>query len=273
MIYGKPLVNLQTDVTDRIGVRTLVLFQNWQPSSSTLTQAQIDAEMPDVPSVSGGLLLVGQQTILNGGFRKTLWTFEGVNGNGKTVTFKDRAHSLDFGFKAGFSQMEIQKHPSFEALKTQYGGQYDPETGRVIWPELMPNANTTTVGLAGSSNAQQVNPMFDFQDYFSMEGEYTHRYASMTLPGTLYNYVGYIFSTGQLPGIPPVYLPDSRNWLYVPPTYRARGLVFDITETYWLSGRGGWPQPIYGRQSLTAGGSGGNPAGGNGLGQGIQPTQ
>jgi hypothetical protein len=115
--------------------------------------------------------------------------------------------------------------------------------------------------------------MFNYQDYLSLEGSYRFRYASMTLPADLYNYCGYIFETKQLPGVPPVYIPDSRNWLFIPPVYKVRGLVFDITETYWLSGRGGWPQPIYGRQQVSPGGSGGNAGGGNGLGQGIQVTQ
>ena len=27
---------------------------------------------------------------------------------------------------------------------------------------------------------------------------------------------------------------------------RRVGPVYDISESYWLSGEGGWPQPIYG---------------------------
>ena len=37
-----------------------------------------------------------------------------------------------------------------------------------------------------------------------------------------------------------------RNWLFVPPPFRQRGVIKDITEIYWLSGPGGWPKPVYG---------------------------
>ena len=253
MIHGTPLVKRQSDTTDLIGIRTLVLSQIWMPSSSTLTQDQIDAEEPDVPSVSGGLLLVGEQTVPFGGCYKTLWTFEGVNGNGKDVTFKDRAHTLDYAFDPGFSQMEIQKHPFFQDMLTQYGGFPDPESGRVIWPQMMPNQGTAIApGMLGYSSAASgaVNPMFDFQDYFSLEGSYRCRYAALSLPTSLYTGIGTIFATDKLPGGPPTNLPADpdgtiRNWLKLPPPYKRRGVIFDITEIYWLSGRGGWPTPIY----------------------------
>jgi hypothetical protein len=109
---------------------------------------------------------------------------------------------------------------------------------------FLPGGNTGKTGLGGN-NPQTVNPMFDFQDYFSMEGTYHFRYAALTVPSDLYSRIGRIFQTGELPGNPPQNLPDNRNWLCVPAPYKNRGLILDITETYWLSGRGGWPIPIY----------------------------
>ena len=35
------------------------------------------------------------------------------------------------------------------------------------------------------------------------------------------------------------------NWLFVPPPFRQKGTIKDITEMYWLSGPGGWPKPVY----------------------------
>jgi hypothetical protein len=117
--------------------------------------------------------------------------------------------------------------------------------------------------------------MFDYQDFFSMEGVYRYRYAGLSQPQGLYAGVGTIFSSAQLPGMPPN-IPDpsadpvnGRNWLYAPPPYKMRGIVLDITETYWLSGRGGWPKPIY---SLTAPGGNNTTQSGNDLANVAPPA-
>ncbi|HEX4083280.1 MAG TPA: hypothetical protein VHY22_00105 [Chthoniobacteraceae bacterium] len=258
-------MKMENDVTDIIGIRTLVLSQIWQPSSSGLTQAEIDAESPDVPETETGVMLVGLQTRPYGGCYKTSWTFEGIQGDGQTVTFKNRDNSIDYGFDPGFSQMEIQKHPFFQQMLALYGGYADPESGRVIWPQFFPSTTTGSPGMPGSaasSSSQVPNTMFDFQDYFSMEGTYRYRYAALAiaggdatnpipapLPATLYVGIGTIFETADLPGQPPPLQPDpdgtTRNWLKVPAPYKRRGTIYDITEMYWLSGRAGWPPPIY----------------------------
>lgn len=85
--------------------------------------------------------------------------------------------------------------------------------------------------------------MFGVEDYFRMEGSYRFRYAEMQLPASLLNGVGFIAT--NLPGQPPNFDVDRRNWLKLPPTWRRRGSVFEINEVYWLSGPGGWPEPVY----------------------------
>jgi hypothetical protein len=87
--------------------------------------------------------------------------------------------------------------------------------------------------------------MFGVQDWFRMEGTYRFRYASNDVPD--FSRAGTIIQTADLPGKPPTTIGD-RNWLFVPPPYRRRGVILDITEMYWLSGPGGWPLPIYGKK-------------------------
>lgn len=243
MIYGKPRIKTVNDTTDLIGIRTLVLSQMWQPSRGDLTQDQLDKEQPAVPTVSGGVLLVGEQTRMSGGAMQTFWTFQGIKGDGKSVTFKDRTNSPDYGFEPGFSQASIQRHPKFQKLIKTYGGFPDNDGGRVIWPPTYnPGGNSA---LSGSKD--QTNPMFGVNDFFQMEGTYRFRYASLTLPGDILTSAGTIHK-GNLPGRPPS-LPEGRNWLMLPTLYRHRGTIYDITEQYWMSGRGGWPVPVYGSAS------------------------
>src|SRR5688500_4018639 len=103
MIYGEPTIKVDDDQTDRIGIRTLVLSRMWQPSRWPLTIEELDGEMPGVPEVPGGMLFVGRQTRRQGGAVRTHWSFEGIDGDGKSVTFRTRGNSLDFQFDPGFS--------------------------------------------------------------------------------------------------------------------------------------------------------------------------
>jgi hypothetical protein len=238
MIYGDPQVHIDDDHTDRIGIRTLVLSRLWQPSRWPLSLAELDGEKPDVPGTPGGVIFIGEQTRRAPGALRTTWTFEGINGDGKSVTFKDRTNSPDYSFEPGFSQVSILKHPNFAALRDKYGGQVSD--GQVTWPETVPGgANSGPVVGGGQGKS---NPLFGHDDFFRMEGTYSFRYASTSMTEGMSN-IGRIFSTSGLPGKPPTIA--KRNWLKAPTPWQRRGPVFEITEVYWLSGDGGWPPEIY----------------------------
>jgi hypothetical protein len=243
MLYGTPKWDVGDDSTDRIGIRTLTISKFWQASQwgPNTVDPQLDKNFPSPPPVSAGVVLIGQQTRRNGGGFRTFWTFEGVNGDGRSVTFKGRTNSLDFLFDPGFSQVSIQLLPNFAALLAQYGGQVTGDS--VLWPPTVPSGQSTTPGFnMDQSGSGKTNPMFGQQDWLRLEGTYSFRYASFT-PPTNAN-VGTILN-GNLPGVTPE-APGGRNWLMAPTPWKRRGPVYDITEIYWLSGPGGWPTPIYG---------------------------
>ena len=261
MIYGEKQLQILQDTTDLIGIRVLVLSRLWQPSTSEPLSALLEKPVP--PTVPGGVILVGEQSLPSQGAMRTTWTFQGINGDGKSVTFKDRANSIDYGFEPGFAQVPIQLHPRFQELLDTYGGYADNDGARVIWPPETPGTATTgKSGLGGGQTTQspfsggllsatarslggngKTNPMFGQQDWFRMEGTYRFRYAARKLPDGFYDRSGTIMETGALPGEPPPV--KDRNWLFVPPPFRQRGVIKDITELYWLSGDGGWPRPVY----------------------------
>jgi hypothetical protein len=212
----------------------------WQPTRWPMSIEEMDAEEPGVPAVPAGVALVGRQRKREGGAVRTYWTFEGVMGNGKDVTFKQRGNSPDFGFQGGFAQVDIGKHPQFQALLAAYSGSI--VDGQVYFPP------TYTPG--GSTKAQ-ANPMFGQTDFLRLDGIYTYRYAALSLSG-LGGSVGKIITNP--PGQAPSY--SSRNYLAAPLIYRHRGTIYDVQEPYWLSGEGGWPKPIYGGNVTgSAGGS------------------
>jgi hypothetical protein len=238
MIYGNPQYRIDDDTTDRIGIRTLVMSKLWQPSRWPLTIAELDAEKPEIPGVDGGVVFIGEQTRPLRGALRTFWTFEGVNGDGKSVTFKGRTNSPDYSFDPGFSQVSIVKHPNWKELKAAWGGQV--LDGQVTFPEVVPKGGGGSSGAVKSKSEGQTNPMFGHEDFFRMEGTYSFRYAAFD-PTAANVGVGRIATT--LPGRAPTFA--DRNWLKAPATWQRRGPVFDITEVYWLSGAGGWPKQIY----------------------------
>lgn len=244
MIYGVPQIARESDVTDRLGIRTLILSQMWQPSRGDISQTTLDAEVPNIPAVPGGIWLIGTQTRRYGGAMKTTWTFEGINGDGKSVTFKNRQNSFDYEFEPGFSQVPIQLHPDFYDLLETYGGLIDDEN--VIWPSTMPDSGGGGGGglSGGKDKKSEPNPMFGKSDFFRTEGSYRFRYVDRDVPAIASSKVGKAHSSGELPGRPPSYA--DRDWLKLAPQIVRRGpTVHLITEVYWLSGPGGWPEPIY----------------------------
>lgn len=84
--------------------------------------------------------------------------------------------------------------------------------------------------------------MAGVKDFLSIEGTYWFRYAAFDL-STAGVGLQRIFSSGALPGQAPRF--EGRNWLKAGSPYLRRGPVFDITEIYWLSNDGGWPEAVY----------------------------
>lgn len=238
MIYGEPQFKIEADVTDRIGIRTLIQSKLWQASRWPLSDAELQDEKPAPPTVAGGMLFIGDETRPVPGALRTYWTFEGINGDGRTVTFKDRSASLDYGFQPGLEQVDIRKHPKIQELMERYGGIIDPSSLDIIWPLTVPASASS--GMKKSAEEGERNPMFGRNEYLDATGTYTFRYASFNPPSQAG--IGRIHKSG-LPGKPPGFA--DRDWLQAPSPFVRRGVVFDITEMYLLSGPGGWPEPIH----------------------------
>ncbi len=256
MIYGTTNVHSVRDATDLIGIRTLILRQYWQCGLTNPSQEELDGMKPSIPPVPGGLMLMGEQTMKERGRYGTMWTFQGVNGDGKSVTFKTRGKSIDYGFDPGFSQVPIQVHKDFMAMMDKYQGAPSNDGTTVLWqPEI---SASSSGGLSTQKATKTINPMYGIQAFFEMDGVYRYRYAALSLPGDIEVGVGYIAEA--LPGTPPP-LKDGRNWLKAPVAYQRKGYIYDITEFYWLSRRGGWPEPVYRKGALANAGSAMTPSG------------
>lgn len=257
-IYGDPQFHIDLDDTDLVGIRTLTLSKIWQASRWPMSQIELDAEKPDPPEVSGGVVLIGSQTRrVNGGLR-TSWTFRGINGDGKSVTFKTRANSIDYGFEPGFAEQNLLRLAGIQDLMDQFGG--DIRDGQIQWQPTIPNSSNSGSGAVKSGNdAGKPNPLFGYQSYFVIQGTYHFRYCVRSL-AEIPDIGGKILRSSDLPGEAPKY--DNRNWLALAPAPHRVGPVHDVLESYWLSGDGGWPTPIYGGNKSASGPKSGLTTGG-----------
>lgn len=248
MLYGKPEYNIEDDQTDQVGLRTLVMSKFWAVSRWPMSIEQLDAEGPEPPEVPGGMGLVGKQMRRNGGGLRTFWHFEGINGDGKSVTFKTRGNSPHYGFEPGFAEVSILRHPRIESMLDEFDGQLIDN--QIIWPRVLSAGRQGRTGL-DTSTQEKINPLFGRDSYFSMQGgTYWYRYMAQD-ERAIPPIEGKIFSAGSLPGrarsVP------GRNYLGVGAPYTRRGpAAIEVMEQYWLSDEGGWPKEIYGRPTQQA---------------------
>jgi hypothetical protein len=244
MIYGTPILRVEHDQTDQVGLRRLVLSKMWQASRGSLSIEALDAEEPSPPEVPGGLGLIGRSRTSSGGVIRTAWTYEGINGNGKDVTFKGRGVSQHYGFDPGFSEAPIQRHPKLRTagglLETYEGEALDTE---IIWPPYLSGKKSSGVSGSAKNSSAQVNPMYGQDTYFTFQGGiYWYRYMARD-ESEIPDIIGRLF-IGGLPGRPPRV--SGRNWLCAGVPFQRRGPnAIEVMEHYWLSDDGGWPKAIY----------------------------
>jgi hypothetical protein len=253
-LYGTPAVKIEKDTTDRVGIRTLVLSQLWAASAGGLSIEELDAEEPAPPAVPAGVLFIGRERVRAGGGLRTLWTFEGIFGNGKDVTFKDRIHSIDYNFEPGFSEKSALRLPGIQDILNQFGGYV--VDGQIIYPPSVPSGTASGPIASGSGTNDKPNPLFGQDTFFSVEGTYHFRYYVLNQRDIPTGFVGMILKSSQLPGEPPPFPdvttdsdgnPTGRNWLALPPAPTRVGPGWHVEEMFWLSGDGGWPTPYYGQ--------------------------
>lgn len=265
MIYGNPIFRVEHDQTDQVGLRRLVLSKMWQASRGALSVEELDADEPPPPEVPGGLGLIGRTRTSANGVMHTAWTYEGINGNGKDVTFKERGVSQHYGFDPGFSEASILRHPKLRTpggLLDIFEGQ--PFDNEIVWPPYLSGKSGSGIGTSSKATEGEVNPMYGQDTYLTFQGgTYWYRYMARD-ESEIPDIIGRLFG-GGLPGRPPRV--GGRNWLCAGVPYTRRGpAAIEVMEHYWLSDDGGWPKAIY------ASGGSGRVDGSGGLSTGTLTT-
>lgn len=139
----------------------------------------------------------------------------------------DAADGEEFTLEGTTSEDPIESNPRYTTLLEVYNGKEDA-SGRAKWPK--------TFGEEGARN-----PMHGVENYLTPGLTWTRRYTSTILSASIVRTLGTI---EQPPGNPPE-ISGNRNWLKIRARARWRGNVWEIEETWLLSGPDGWVPEMY----------------------------
>lgn len=174
------------------------------------------------------------------------WIYEGLGDE------RSGGDVYEYAWDATYDTVPIQAHPDFKSWIGVYGvvvhGNWIPYQEPIL-------GNSKKDRGKGNKEAGTPNPLLGVESYLSVGGVWQRRRAvrggasieDADVPGDVMDGVGFI--SADVPGPVPTVPPD-RNWLKAPPVMKYRGNAWDISESWLLSGRGGWAEIIYNRKDL-----------------------
>lgn len=121
------------------------------------------------------------------------------------------------------TQEPLRTNPNWEQIKTQYGGQYDAETGTVTFPEEVK---------AGKGGKTAKNPLVGVEYYYDVGGTWSETTAHEEIPEDAF--AGLWSIVDQVPGNFPT--PPGRAWLVMPPIIAQRGACFVVQKNWKMTG-------------------------------------
>jgi hypothetical protein len=243
--------------TDRLGISTGSIQRQFyedydKPQWQYLSATQAPQNLVPIPCV-------GVTRSYNFAQGLAIYTY---NYEGMMVPGIQDDVSTTFELDVVMNQDAIQSHPNWAVIRKKF--KWNPDTEK--FTETLPASSGGGTGLSGTQDSGKKvrNPLFGVESYFSIGATFRKNYARTFVPSDVLTGIGSI--VGQPPDIGDFRIPYTgklRNWLKMAPHIERRGNCVRITETWMLSGPGGWVQEIYGGGAIGDGsGPGAGPGGG-----------
>lgn len=223
---------------DRLGVHRLTVAQKYASFDSLFTLPKKDgSRLPISGSIPWARTTLSPESDSGAGVIR--WFYEGVP-NEELAEVPEV-----YEFEGSFNQEPITSHPKIQQLLRQYRGRLDG--GGVVWPAKV--SGGAGGGLSRTVGTTAQNPLYGVDSYLAFGAIWrrTKVYDKGQIPPSILDGLGLIFENP--PGDPET--PPRRNWLKLGPQSRERGNVTEITDSYLLSGIGGWLPQIYDGSDLS----------------------
>ena len=147
----------------------------------------------------------------------------------------DSADGEEFNLEGSTSEDKIESHPDIQMLIEKYNGKRDDEDGKVTFPIAFEVSGT-----------QQNNPMHGVDSYFVPGLVWTRSWVGPSFSDSIVRALGTIDTppTGARGQRPPA-ASGGKNWLKIRAKADWRVNIWKVSESWMLSGRGGWNPDIY----------------------------
>ncbi len=227
---------LETWARDKFGVVAASMAQKVIANGISGDSMITNAFVPGHGLIPSTLLMVRAEFVPqeSGAWGYLRWYFEGEY---QLTGYED--YQLDTSRR----DVPVSVHPCIYEIEYQYDG-WEDENGVHFERTYKPKAKRSgsTLGLRKSAGTE-LNPMFGIDAFVDVGAVWRLTTVQSRIPRGA---PGRVVTVPPTIKHPPRLGVGFRNWMTMPVKARKRGLVYEITQEWLLSGRGGWNGDIYG---------------------------
>ena len=147
----------------------------------------------------------------------------------------DSADGEEFNLEGSTSEDKIEAHPDIQMLLEKYNGKRDDDDGKITFPIFLE-----------VNGQKERNPMHGVESYFVPSLVWTRSWVGPSFSDSIVRALGTIDTPGVgRRGQRPPSLSGGRNWLKMRAKADWRGNIWKVSESWMLSGPGGWNPDVY----------------------------
>lgn len=241
--YGTPPDwRVEEVAIDEQGAISLVIARPWNPVVTESGGRLSLPEIPPAPAVQGYDIGPGRwRRTKDGGFSMT-YELKGVDPSYGGGADPDDFPQIQWSMSGSLYQRFIKTNPNWEKLKNKYSW----DDGKKEFAEQKPfGTDGTNYGLNGdgqsSSNTGTISEMYGVTSYDDYSARLTKSYLTPDPDASLLDRINRII---EVPWARLGKIKD-RNWKIGAPSFESHGKWCRNSETYELSGPGGWNPDLY----------------------------
>jgi hypothetical protein len=227
---------LETWTKDKFGVVSASMAQKVIANGVSGDSMIARTEVPSHRLIPSSLVMVRDEFVPQegGAWGYLRWYFEGEY---------QLTGYTQFELDASRRDVPIGAHPCIYEIQYQYDG-WEDENGVHFERTYKPKGKRLGLGSGLRKGGESaLNPMFGVDAFVDVGAVWRMTTVETRIPRGA---PGRIVVAPPTSRQPPRLGVGVRNWMTLPVKARKRGLVYEVTQEWLLSGRGGWNEDIYG---------------------------